>query len=636
MKQLVDIEVFYQHFEISLENYKTHEKIDFQVNQFRDDRIAAKQYLRDYNGFMIHFNGIKYDFAVLAYIDRNNWFLNKSVLEFCRLVKEFSDQLINLQDELFVYKYIGHFTKITHIDLFLYWAKLLRISKKISLKALGIQMNYPVVQELPYPPSIQELTYDQIQEIHHYCSVHDLGILRMLCDQMEGGKTTIPLGNLGSIQLRHKIVHEFGIPAWSMDAPKIASEALLNAYCKVTGKDKKSVSKMKFEAPTIRFGDLFKDIDFGFQTSLFQQVYNSWMNSVNTFSKEFAVINPSGDGIMVSCGVGGLHNLLSNKIYESDDDHILLDIDIESLYPVFIINYEAFGLPEVLTEYKKFKEYRVTQTKPMLKQYKGKPEEIEWRLIDAFYKVILNGVSGHLDSEHSWLFNRPGIMKVRCGGQLVLLTLIEQCQINDITLVQANTDGLTVRIHKDKVELFKSIVEACEKKFNVKFEYAEYKKMVFSSVNSYLAIETNGKIKEKGEFVRLPELGNSTDFLIIPHLLHDYFVLGIKPEVAIYNYTNIFLFCASQKVDKSYHVEWNNQILPQRLNRYYVSKKGAYLYKCRGGKKSHMLKGFGVQIYNSHIPQDMSRYNINYPFYLKQVNDMIWNLEGSTNQTKLL
>lgn len=635
MKQLIDIEVFWEHFEISLEDYKTKEKLDFQVNQFRDDRQKIKSYLRSYSGFMIHFNGIRYDFAVMTYLDKNNWFLDKPWEFFCKMAKEFSDQLINSKDELFVYQYMGWFKNITHIDLFLYWAKLLRLSKKISLKALGVQLNYPVIQELPYHPDIKGLTKEQIDEIHHYCSVHDLGILRLLCDQMEGGKTTIPLGNLGSIQLRSKIVSEFGIDAWSMDAPKIASEALLNAYCKITGKDKKSVSKSRWEIPIIKFGDLFKDIDFDFQTPLFQSVYKQWMNSVNTFSKMFAVINPSGDGIMVSVGVGGAHNILSNKIYEPDENHILLDIDVEGMYPQFIVNYQAFRFPEVLAEYKKFKEYRVTQTKPMLKQYKGKPEEIEWRLIDSFYKVILNGVSGHLDSEHSWLFNRPGIMKVRCGGQLVLLTLIEQCQINDITLVQVNTDGLTVRIHKDKIELFKSIVETCEKKFNVKFEYAEYKKMVFGSVNSYLAIETNGKIKEKGsDFVRLPELGNSTDFLIIPHLLHDYFVKGIRPEQAIHNYDNIFLFCASQKVDKSFSVEWNGKMLPQRLNRYYVSRKGAYLYKCKDDKKAHMLKGFGVQLYNEHQPKAIREYGINYPFYLKQVNDRISKLENN-NQLEI-
>lgn len=117
------------------------------VNEFRDDRTALRNYLRNYNGFMIHFNGIRYDFAVLTYLDQNNWFINNDWVFFCEQAKQFSDDLINTQDDLFVYKYTNHpkFNKITHIDLYLYWAKLLRVSKKISLKGLGIQLNYPVV-----------------------------------------------------------------------------------------------------------------------------------------------------------------------------------------------------------------------------------------------------------------------------------------------------------------------------------------------------------------------------------------------------------------------------------------------------------------------------------------------------------
>lgn len=284
------------------------EKKDFQVNEFRDDRGKIREYLRNYSGFMLHFNGIKYDFAVLTYLDKNNYFLSQDWQIFCTKAKEFSDQLINSEDDLFVYKYMNHpnFSKITHVDTYLFWAKLLRLSKKISLKAIGIQLNYPVVQELPYPPEITELTKEQIDEIHHYCSVHDLGILKLLVRQLEGkeGQTTVPLGNLGSIILRSQIVKDYNINAWSMDAPKIASEALLNDYCRITGKDKRYVSKLRFEKPIIRFAELFKDIDFNFTTEPFISVYKEWMNSINEFNKEFNVFLPNGEGLKLSCGIG--------------------------------------------------------------------------------------------------------------------------------------------------------------------------------------------------------------------------------------------------------------------------------------------------------------------------------------------
>jgi len=584
---------------------------------------------------MIHFNGIRYDFAVLTYLDQNNWFIGKDWNFFCTQAKCFSDDLINAQDELFVYKYVNHprFNKITHIDLYLYWAKLLRVSKKISLKGLGIQLNYPVVQELPYPPDIRELTKEQIDEIHHYCSVHDLGILRLLCDQLEGSKTTVQLGDLGSIQLRARIVKDFGINAWSMDAPKIASEALINSYCKITGRNKKDVSRLRFDRSTIKFGDLFSDTDFGFTTEPFISVYNQWMNSIDSFSKEFIIFS-NGHGCKISVGIGGIHAINNNEIYQQREGYKIITSDVASLYPNRIIKYNAFRFPEVLQEYTKFKDFRITQTKPNLKKYKGTPQETEWKFIDAFYKVILNGTSGHLDSEHSWLFYPEGIMKVRVGGQLIIMWVIEQCIINNITVLSCNTDGLEVEVSNEQEELYYDIIKRAESKFDLEFEHDEYTKIVFSSVNSYIAINKYGQVKEKGEFVRKPALGNSTDFLIVPNLLHDYFIKGIRPEQAIHNYKNIFLYCASQKVDKSYYVELDGKRIPQRLNRYYVSRRGSYLYKCRDGKRHHLLKGNGVMLYNQHIEQPFEKYNVHLPFYLKQVNDMISRLENH-NQLEL-
>lgn len=598
------------------------------VNEFRDDRTALRNYLRNYNGFMIHFNGIRYDFAVLTYLDQNNWFINNGWVFFCEQAKQFSDDLINTQDDLFVYKYTNHpkFNKITHIDLYLYWAKLLRVSKKISLKGLGIQLNYPVVQELPYPSDIKSLTKEQIDEIHHYCSVHDLGILRKLTHAFEGNYN---LGNLGTIQLRGQIVKDYGINAWSMDGPKIASEALLNAYCKITRQDKKSVSKIRFDRPTIRFKDIFKDVEFNFITEPFISVYNQWMNSIDTFSKEFVVFSKNGHGLKISCGVGGIHSINNNEIYVSTDTHIVVTDDIAAMYPTNIINWNAFRFPEVLDSYVDFKDQRTNITKPgMKKSVKGSNEYKAYQQKDTFIKLVLNGVSGHLDSEHSWLYNPEGIMKVRCGGQLILLVLIEQCLLAGYDVISCNTDGLEVIVPRDQLDDYINIVNQVGNKYNVMFEREYYKKIVYSHVNSYIAIKENGEIKQKGEFITNPELGSSTDFLIIPNLLNDYFVKGIKPEDAIKEYKDIFLYCASQKVDKSYYVEWNNQKIPQRLNRYYVSRRGSYLYKCREGKKHHMLKGQGVMLYNQHIEQDFSKYQVYLPFYLKQVNDMISKLEN--------
>lgn len=311
----------------------------------------------------------------------------------------------------------------------------------------------------------------------------------------------------------------------------------------------------------------------------------------------------------------------------------------QALYPQFIQNFKAFRFKEVLEQYLRFKTFRVTETKPNIKKYKGTPEETKWKDIDSFYKVILNGVSGYLDMEYSWLYYPEGIMKVRCGGQLTLLTIIEECWLNDITVIQANTDGLTVKIHESKIDWFYDLVKKTESLYNVKFEYEEYSKMIFQSVNSYLAISKDGKVKKKDIFVTNPELGNSVDFLVIPKCLELYFVKGIKPEQVLKEPEkyglHIYDFCASFKVSKDYQVLWNNQ-KQQRLNRFFVSKNAPFLYKQKSSKSKpdNMLKGWGVQIYNNHEEKPFIDYNIDNRFYLSKINSIISELENN-NQIQM-
>lgn len=636
---LIDIEVFPTYFLLGVEDYKTGVKQSFEICEDVDQRQELYKFLNRYNGFWISFNGIHYDNVVLAYGQLNKWWPTLTWDQVCYNLKLFSDKLISNEEDSFdrntKEKYFNW--KFTNIDLYLYWSKGLRQSKKISLKGLGIQLGYHTIQELPFEPSMI-LDKDQRAELKNYNLQHDLGILRLLTEAFEG-KSKIPLGNLGTIQLRAQVVKDYGINAWSMDGPKIASETLLKDYCKITKKDEKSTRDLRFNRPDIHFGTLLKDLNLSFQLPELKQLYSEWCDSVNTFNKTF-LTGTKKHPLLVTCGVGGIHSVNSNEIYHSTDTHTVITDDVGAYYPTMIENFKAFRFPEVLSIYKSFKTKRITETKPGMKKHsKGSPEWTNFFQQDLFYKLILNGVSGLLDLEYSWLFNPEEIMKVRCGGQLILLKLMEKCILNDFAVLSLNTDGLEVIVPNDKMDLYLKSVKEVEEQFNVQFERERYKSIVYSSVNDYIAILENGQLKKKGMFVTQPELGNSSDFLIIPKLLEQYFVYGIKPEDAIKNEGySIFDFCASQKVDRSFTVEWNNQ-KQQRLNRYYVSN-GPYMYKCKWDErfdkktktkynvytKHHMLKNAGVTIYNNHTAQSLDKYGIYYNFYISQTNTIINNL----------
>jgi len=645
-KLLIDIECYPEFFFLGCMDFKTKVKFSFEISESIDQRKELYQFLKSYSGFWVSFNGIHYDDVVLAFGQSNNWWIKENWYTACTYLKEMSDKIISDDDSNWetLKKYKWFKWGFTRIDLFLYWSKKLRLSKKISLKSLGIQMGYPVVQELPYAPHLI-LNEEQREDIKIYNLEHDLGILNLLTDKMNG-----------EIEIRQTIVKKYKIDAWSMDMPKVASEILLQSYCKKTGNDLSETRKLRFDRPTIHIGKLLEGFNPKFETPKLQEIWKNLLNAIDSFDETFVLFNSLDQGVRISVGDGGIHSINNNELYCSTDTHSIITSDVASMYPSLIIKHELFRFSEVLDEYKSIKNLRLTETKPNLGIAKKNNDQVEikkWKIIDTLYKFILNGPSGLLDMSHSWLYYPEGALKLRLIGQLTLLKLTEKCMQQNYRVVSLNTDGIEVIIPNDKLDYYYNVlIPELEQQFNLIFEHEKYEKIIYQNVNSYITIST-GKSKKKGAFVTNPEkavttppaLGGSVDFLIIPKMLQCYFEKGIKPEFILnnldtfeYNWDgeveklHIYDFCASQKCDRSYQVEWNLQ-KQQRLNRYFVSKSGAYLYKCKNGKKTHMMKGWGVQIYNKYEEKKLSEYLIDKRFYLSSANKSISHLDG--NQTQI-
>ncbi len=287
------------------------------------------------------------------------------------------------------------------------------------------------------------------------------------------------------------------------------------------------------------------------------------------------------------------------------------------MYPNLLLNNSFIRkeLIGVLSVYKEIKEERV-----LAKKNKEK-------LKDTFLKLVLNATSGILDNSYSWMYSPAEVAALRVTGQLILTRLLEELSINNFRVISLNTDGAETIVPKNRIQEYEDIVHSVGEEFSLDFEHNTYKSVFYRSVNSYLAIETNGKVKEKGEFVRNPDLGNSVDELIVPHALYKYFVEGVQPEDYIPSENNPFLFCRSNKIDKKYKVYWNGGKV-QNLNRYYVSKKGAYLYKQKpGGNMENVLKGYGVVLYNIANGEKATDLNIDYQYYISKTREIIHSLE---------
>lgn len=345
-------------------------------------------------------------------------------------------------------------------------------------------------------------------------------------------------------------------------------------------------------------------------------------NALNEFSEEIVLIK-NNTTLKLTYGKGGLHSVNKNECYFENDDNCIITSDVASLYPNLIINYRLLRQPEVLDLYTKVKADRIEAKK---NNDKSK---------DALLKLILNSTSGMIDNPYSWLYYPEGAMKLRLMGQLILTVTIERLVLADYQVISANTDGIEVIVPKNKVLEYKQIVDQVGKEFNLEFEHDNYEKIIYMNVNNYIA--KGYKIKQKGLFVEKPELGNSVDYLIIPKALKAYYIDNIPVKQFVENHKNILDFCCSQKVDKSYHIEWTSpdfvKSKQQRLNRFYASTKGGYIFKCRDGKQHHLLKESGVMIYNNHNPEVFPT-DINYKFYISEINKII-NQINQNNQISL-
>lgn len=542
VKLLYDIEVYENFFMLGCKNFLTKEIWYYEISPYKDDSKAMYEFLKNFEGFAISFNGLHYDKPVLSYFvktyEEYGYATNNDL-------KRFSDIVINSEssysDELKPYMYVLPKSMI-QIDLFCFWSLGLRQSKKISLKSLGVALGHEEIQELPYHHT-KTLTESEIEDVKHYNLYNDLGILDKLCIAKEK-----------EIELRKDIRVKMGFDTsiYSWDTPKIASEILLDTLHKSDGRSKWDLRNLRYDKPILYFGELLQGIDFGFKTKQFIDIHNYICKAVNTFSYEFKVIKSNETALRISIGMGGIHSINSDEKYESDNDNIIVTSDFGSLYPNLLRRFNCFRYPSIQAQYNELIRYRLDEVKPNIKKYKGTNEESKWKKEDAFAKLILNSTSGLIDQQYSYLYYPEGAMRMRLCGQLIMLKAIESFTQEGFNVVEINTDGITSVIKRTDLDKYYSIANKIADDFNLVFEHEIYKSIRYKSVNSYIAIYENGYVKKKGEFVTHPNLEDGWDELVIPKVIELYYTKGIPIRTILnnpYEYgLHIYDFCLSKKM----------------------------------------------------------------------------------------
>lgn len=599
MRVICDIETLADTFSCSFLDYDSDKTCVILINKDINQLQVLKNFLAHVK-YLITLNGIHFDSIVLDWIIKQPHVTAERIYEVAQIV-------INQDKYYDMYKpYSKH--KWNHswvdIDLFCYWSKGLRQSKKLSLKYFAVNMDMDI-QEMPIHHTRKNLTSEELQQVLDY-NMLDCRVTKELAFRLKE-----------QINLRLGIEQQYNLKAISWDAPKIASELLLDSYCRKTFQQdqefweyKKEVRNTQFKPINFRNGDYLPKIQF--KTPFFQQIYQEVCDANNGFSKEFVFKHFDSTHIKIAMGSGGLHSVNKNESYETTTKQKVLTSDVESLYPTLLINYR-FIRPEL---------YDVLDIYAEKKKERLEAKKSGNKIVNETLKLVLNATTGLMDSQYTWLFSPAQIMALRLTGQLILLRLFEECELKHIKIVSLNTDGVESILLEENEEIYFNIIKEIEKEFNLKFEHEQYKFIKYKSVNDYIALTIKDKIKVKGEFIYEKILDGSNEFLIIPLAVKEFFVNNIPIEKTIRNHTNIFSFCAAKKINRDYSITRNGQP-QQQLNRFYASKKGAYLYKQKNTKdtKENIFKESAVQLLNQ-VP-DKFPTDVSYDFYIRKANEMI-------------
>ena len=287
---------------------------------------------------------------------------------------------------------------------------------------------------------------------------------------------------------------------------------------------------------------------------------------------------------------GGAHGAKANFTYDymSEPDKIVINEDFASLYPHLLAlptyNFISRNIQD------KNAYYNTLKHRLQLKKEGKKEEQLP-------LKLILNTTYGCQNNKYNDLYDPRGARGTCISGQLLISELTERIySIGDVELVQLNTDGLMVKLPKNKLEEYYKVSNEFSKKCGIELEYDIIYKIVQRDVNNYCMIygnEESKKIKAKGGcFSALPEIKINKDGTLDTKVITDFksnslsivaeailkkLLFNIPVEETINNCNDIFRFqiishlgttyekCVQESLDGDIELQRNNRIYAGKI-----------------------------------------------------------------------
>ena len=640
-----DIEVFQNIFHCSVKNTETNDIYKFEIserkNQLRELVKFFKQvdkYITwgDYyttninipaNVIFCGYNNLHYDNPIINYIiEYEDKLMQYNIPTICSSIFNLSKTITtSSEDNIDAWK---HWKYQIWFDTFDILTMLYSNKLRVGLKEIQVTMQYPNVQEFVCDWT-KPLPLEDFDSMIDY-NINDIESTSELLNRCKK-----------DVDLRIAIEDEYGVRVLSKDGVNIGMKILTQKYLEKTGLTWWDIKDLRSPMSVIPLKDVILPF-IKYDSPILQRVLEDMKNQIVSPGRKGYENKFVFNNLRYSVGVGGIHSVNSPEIIIPRDDEMLIDIDVASLYPSMLIEYEFYPRhlgKEFLEVYKQIKDERI--------EAKHNGDKVK----NETLKLALNGLSGNLQNEHNFCYSPFAVMQIRINGQLLLLMLAEKLTQIGCRIVQANTDGLFVLLKKDAYSKVNSICREWEQLTKLTLEEDRFKAMYQYAINDYFAITEDNKVKEKGMFITAVKLGKGLTPKIIPKAVISFFKDGIPVEDTIKNCTDIRDFLMSEKTGKQWHVEYMNKE-QQRTNRFYASTNGGYLwkwkdtghkegeiitytepyvgerkYKASARQYQNMLTASGVTLLNKFDDKPIEERKINYRYYIMEAYKIIRDLK---------
>ena len=388
-----------------------------------------------------------------------------------------------------------------------------------SLKQTSINLQWYELLEHELPP-ISELDYNcyqkvnelkgmSIQQLNKYVDKWDRYMIdEWIPDVMHYNENDVFIVcemirlYMDEIKLRYSISNAYEVDVLSSSRSNIADKMFIKFYSEFSGLAPSQWRGKKTERTALSFKKVILPF-IKFQTpelqALLEEMKKVIIYSVgkDAFKREIKLGN-----LIYTIATGGLHSqdiprelkskliyidspstgdsaneVSTNSIWDNitDNSYVYVHADVSSFYPSIMSEYKV--APAHINEGVFVK--LITWLKNTRIQAKHSKEEfidgIPKDVLAQVLKIVINSIYGKLGFEKGDICDRLAVLKVTINGQLLLLKLCEELEINGIEVMSANTDGIVVKVYKRNKETYDNIINRWMEETKLGLDSEEYK-----------------------------------------------------------------------------------------------------------------------------------------------------------------